>query len=120
MTNVNFFVQGQQIGSALLDKLDPPMGCALGAFIPTEAYDRTRDALHIGGAYNEAALSCPIVVKHTDGRIIPCKGASIEDCHPLLHEIEVDVFCIDHDIYVEMFRSHPHYVDYYSSQGCAE
>jgi hypothetical protein len=112
---VDLFAEGLLIGSAELDKLDPPMGCALGDFSPSEHYDPLQHAIFRDGEHAASEDLVPISVALTDGRQIVCLGVTIFDGRPYLDELEADVIGMELDAYRDLFSAHPHYISHYEN-----
>ncbi|MEP3225716.1 MAG: hypothetical protein ABJO01_07065 [Parasphingorhabdus sp.] len=99
------------IGRSNLDQLDPPMGVAMGAFVPTEAYDRIRHANSIEGefiAYNGLTL----IVRSSEYGEIVHQGVHIEDYSDNLAEIQISVIGIPYPEYESYFSEYDHYRKY--------
>jgi len=48
---VSVYQNQTQVGTAILEHLDPPMGVAFGPFTPTQHYDRHKHANVVEGNY---------------------------------------------------------------------
>lgn len=109
---VEIFAGEILIGRSNLDQLDPPMGVAIGAFVPTEAYDRTRHANTIEGDYMGDRGQALTFQSSDHGEIVHI-GLAIEDFSDGLSEIEISVIGIPQAEYKRFFSAHPHYRAYY-------
>ncbi len=100
------------IGRSNLDRLDPPMGVAMGSFVATDAYDRTLHANVIEG--NDIGdRGQALTVQSSDHGEIAHTGLNIEDFSDGLGEIEISVIGIAQADYERFFSANPHYRAYY-------
>ena len=100
------------IGSSVLDRLDPPMGVALGPFEPTQAYVAERHAGEVDGEPNSRPEHADLSVRDPDGGAIEGAGVHICDFQAALGEIEVQVIIPD-PAFETYFAAHPHYRAYW-------
>jgi hypothetical protein len=107
---VKILAKAEVIGASELDRLDPPMGVAIGAFTPTIAYDRNLHAGDIEGKENQLGSGAALTVEGPQGKV-DCAGVHIADFSDSLGEIEVHVLGISN--FEALFGDHPHFRSYY-------
>lgn len=112
--HIEIFSNGALIGRSNLDKLDPPMGVAIGDFVATDAYDRNLHANLIEGEYVEDRGKA-LNIQSKEYGSVECVGISIHDVSEGLGEIEISLLGIKTPTYDEVFAEYPHYLDYYGS-----
>jgi hypothetical protein len=107
---VMILAEAEFIGTSELDRLDPPMGVAVGVFTPTTAYDRSLHAGDIEGKENHLGLGAALSVEGPQGKV-ECAGVHIADFRGGLGEIEVHVLGISN--FEALFGDHPHFRSYH-------
>jgi hypothetical protein len=110
MMRAEILADDKVIGTAELDRLDPPMGVAHGPFTATPAYERAIHAGEVDGQPNEIAADVSLTVRGPQG-VLECQGVWIADFQDTLGEIQVSVIGIsDYETY---FRDYPDYRAYW-------
>jgi len=109
--HVSIFNRDTLIGHANLSELDPPMGVATGAFVPTADYARTDHANVVDGDYVGERSQGFRVLSEAHGKI-ESQAIAILDW-PTLGEIELHVLGITNPDYEALFGDHPTYRAYY-------
>ncbi|WP_143007081.1 hypothetical protein [Ancylobacter rudongensis] len=112
---VDIVYAGTIIGRCDLNKLDPPMGVALGEFIPGDSYDPKRHASIVDGEGNQEYDSDKCSVHLLDGSLVDCQFILIHDYMDSLGEREAHVIGIKGVDFEAYFRDHPQYKLYW---GC--
>lgn len=107
---VTILAGDEVIGIGELDRLDPPMGVAVGPFTPMPAYNRSLHAGDIEGKQNHLGLGANLSVEGSQGKI-DCVGVHIADYSDHLGEIEVHVLGISN--FEVLFGDHPHFRSYH-------
>lgn len=112
--HIEIFSSGALIGRSELDRLDPPMGVAIGDFIATDAYDKNLHANSIEGDYIEDRGKA-LNIQSKEYGLVECVGISIHDVSEGLGEIEISLLGIQSPTYDDVFAQYPHYREYYGS-----
>jgi hypothetical protein len=110
---VHVFLNGTNLGSANLTRLDPPMGVAMGSFEPTNNYDRLVHANTVDGTFMGHIGKSFSLVSDVYGTI-ESVGAAIEDFYDSLGERELTVVGITHPNYADIFCKYDDYKAYYT------
>jgi hypothetical protein len=95
------------IGHTELESGDPPMGVAMGRFLPTPAYASVQASFIAARDGSQEHLSLQVL--QPDGSLLPGEvGVQIIDCSNELGplEIEIHVLGIPYPLYAELFPSH--------------
>ena len=108
---VSLYDKDTLIGLADLTVLDPPMGVATGAFVPSENYSRSEHANVIDDDYIGDRSQHFRVVSGTHGEIESSAIAILD--YPALGEIELHVLGITRPEYAIIFGNYPDYRAYY-------
>jgi hypothetical protein len=112
MTKFLVYSSGSLVGQSALECGDPPMGVAVGEFIPNAAYVSIKPRCTSNHA-DQSALA--LSVRSESGAEIPCIGVSILDYSSRSEGayIELNVIGIDSGLYSSFF---PHHVAAYEKR----
>src|SRR5688572_3573221 len=112
MTKLLVYSSGSLVGQSELERGDPPMGVAVGEFVPNEAYVSIKPHCTSNHA-DQSTLA--LSVRSESGAEIPCIGVSILDYSSQSEGsyIELNVIGIDSSLYSSLF---PHHVAAYEKQ----
>lgn len=114
MSRFEVFVGSIPIGHTELELGDPPMGVALGKFLPSPEYANLQPSIVAAGVGSQAHLS--LRVCRSNGQELPAEGGvQILDCSAEMGAdgLEVHVLGIGYPLYGELF---PHHVAAYDAQ----
>lgn len=98
------YCKGFLIGHSELESGDPPMGVALGRFVPNAAYEAVRPDV-LRSPQDQASLQLTV---RFEGKNMPCVGITITDYSKDLSPdgIEISVLGIPYPLYAEVFPDH--------------
>jgi hypothetical protein len=100
------------VGTAILDRLDPPMGVAWGVFVPSAEYDRERHARMIEGEW-VPDLSTRLSVRPEGQSPLSRVRVDIEDYTGLFGEKQLWVYFESGTDYDPLFSEYDDYRTYY-------
>lgn len=112
--NVEFYLDEELIGHAVLDAWDPPMGVAGGPFEPAPGYKRGTHASVIEGVDNPLGGDLRFKVQDDQGGTVECQAIWIEDYSDCLGERQVSVLGIPYPEYENRFGEYSAYKAYQS------
>ena len=104
MPRFEVFSNTTAIGYSELESGDPPMGVAVGRFLPLPAYEAIQPM--VVAARNSSQTHLALTVRTADGHAIPAQGGiQINDYSGELgpEDIEVEVLGIGYPLYEELF-----------------
>ena len=105
MAEFKVFAGAVHIGHSLLESGDPPMGVAIGKFVPSPAYSSVQSQCRAARELPQAHLNLTIACPNGD-RLPADNGISILDFSEELGEIEVHAYGIGYPLYGELFPQH--------------
>jgi hypothetical protein len=100
------------IGVSNLDRLDPPMGVAIGDLAITKVYDKNQHAFLIDDD-GSPDRGIGLKLRSIDHDTISYAELSIHDVSSILGKIQITVFGIPYPEYEIYFSQHPHYREYW-------
>lgn len=120
MLRVDVLFRGVSIGRSDLLAADPPMGVAIGALSPVEAYEPIRERWAV--FQKEGWVSLQVDIRTLDGLDVVCQGGAFvaDRPEPSFDESpELNALGIGKTEYREWFGSDPAYVTYYRDASSA-
>lgn len=103
--------QGEmQVGTAILEHLDPPMGVAFGAFSPSAHYNPDTHANVIDGKY-AGDRGESLTASYDQHFTLEASSIAIEDYGDLGRELTL--FFKDGETFAALFAAHPDYRAYF-------
>ncbi|MGX1742103.1 hypothetical protein ACWIEX_11145 [Bosea sp. NPDC055353] len=109
---ISIYQDGNVIGTAILEHLDPPMGVAFGPFSPVEQYDRDQHANTVEGEYIADRGQSLSVVSDPHGRL-ETASIAIEDWSDPQLGMQLTVWFKDGHTFAALFSAHADYRAYY-------